>query len=305
MIFKGDTQEYLQLETIESENHPVFNEKLPSGLTILWNKSERALLQVDGVEHELPKDHLIFLTEFHQLKPLEVISMRVIRFNRSFYCIVDHDSEVSCKGLLFFGNSNVPVIELTESERSKFEILWNMFEMEINSPDNLQLEMLQSLLKRLLILGTRVYKNQFNLQQVVNKKMNLIREFYYQVEKHFKEHKDVAFYAAKMNRSPKTLSNIFLEMEVTPLQVIQERILLEARRQLHYTDLSVKEITYALGFEDIQSFSRFFKSKEKQSPVNFRITSRMNKKEEKLLTHWVNLPTSTPIFQANFVGKIL
>ena len=39
---------------------------------------------------------------------------------------------------------------------------------------------------------------------------------------------------------------------------------------LRYTDKAIKEIAYDLGFEDIQTFSRFFKKQESISPINFR-----------------------------------
>ena len=55
------------------------------------------------------------------------------------------------------------------------------------------------------------------------------------------------------------------------MQFIRERILLEAKRLLVYSDKSIKEIAYEIGFEDIQSFSRFFKGKENKSPSEYRV----------------------------------
>ena len=60
-------------------------------------------------------------------------------------------------------------------------------------------------------------------------------------------------------KSPKTLSNPFSKTyNKTPLQFIQERLILEAKRALHYTNKPIKEIAYDLGFKDLQGFSRFF-----------------------------------------------
>ena len=56
----------------------------------------------------------------------------------------------------------------------------------------------------------------------------------------------------------------------TPLQIIQDRIMLEAIRLLRYTDKSIKEITYDVGYEDIQTFSRFFKKIKGVSPSEFK-----------------------------------
>ena len=57
---------------------------------------------------------------------------------------------------------------------------------------------------------------------------------------------------------------------MTPLQFIQNRIMLEARRLLTYSEKAVSEIGYELGFSDIQVFSRFFKKNEGCSPQKFR-----------------------------------
>ena len=81
----------------------------------------------------------------------------------------------------------------------------------------------------------------------------------------------MAEYSEMLFKAPKTISNTFKKLcEKTPLQVIQERIVLEARRMLFYTDKDVSEIGYELGFQDIQSFSRFFKNQEGLSPTDFR-----------------------------------
>jgi AraC family transcriptional activator of pobA len=81
----------------------------------------------------------------------------------------------------------------------------------------------------------------------------------------------VNYYAQRLNKSPKTLSNIFaLYNRKTPVQMIQERIIIEAKRLLNYTDRSVKQITYELGFEDPAYFSNFFKRNTSVSPIEFR-----------------------------------
>jgi AraC-like DNA-binding protein len=51
-----------------------------------------------------------------------------------------------------------------------------------------------------------------------------------------------------LNKSPKTLSNLFKKYnEKSPLQIIQDRTILEARRLLRYSDKSIKEIAYEIG----------------------------------------------------------
>jgi AraC-like DNA-binding protein len=80
----------------------------------------------------------------------------------------------------------------------------------------------------------------------------------------------VQHYAALLNKSPKTIANLFSSHSTkTPLQVIHERIITEAKRLLLYTDKSVKEIANDLGFTDLTHFSKFFKNQTGQSPTDF------------------------------------
>ncbi|MEM8906937.1 MAG: hypothetical protein AAGD05_03745, partial [Bacteroidota bacterium] len=177
MQFQGKTNEYLSLVDISSENCHLLKSALESSLSILWNLEAGTELIIDGVSYSLEANEVIFLTEFHKVETLKVKPMRMVRFNRSFYCILDHDSEVSCKGLLFYGASTVPRIALPEAELEKFEIFWKMFNLEMQSRDKLQIEMLQMMLKRFIILCTRLIKEQNHQIQLEHHTIDLIREF--------------------------------------------------------------------------------------------------------------------------------
>ena len=271
MIYKGPNQEYLEVADLSAERGDTLSEAGESELTLLWCTDDQNFLDIDDREYNLKKDQLIFLTEFHKLNAKHISSMRLIRFSRSFYCILDNDSEVGCKGILFFGGSQLPIIDLNEKDTDLLETVWKMLRLEMDSKDNLQLEMLQMMLKRMLNLCTRIYKDQSDLSVQTADDVHIVREFNFLVEQHFKERHSVNDYAELIGRSPKTLSNLFKKAgSKTPLQFIHERILLEARRLLRFTDKDVSEIGYDLGFTDIHSFSRFFKKKEGIAPLSYR-----------------------------------
>ena len=90
------------------------------------------------------------------------------------------------------------------------------------------------------------------------------------MEQHFKTEHSVAFYAEKLFRSPKTLSNNFAKLNRSPLQIIHNRIVLETQRQLVYTDKTAKEIAYDIGFEDASHLSRLFKKHTALSPSDYK-----------------------------------
>ncbi len=276
MEFTGNAHEYLRLEEISPLNCSILKEKMASGLTLLWMQDNQTVLNIDGRTQLFGANQVVCLTEFHRLSVEKVTSLRMVRFNRPFFCIIDHDSEVGCKGILFFGASQLPVFHIPEEELEKFEVLWKMFSIEMQSKDELQIEMLQMMLKRLLILSTRLYKDQQPLGALEKVQSDIVREFNFLVENHFKTKHSVADYAGMLHKSPKTISNLFSRIGVkTPLQLIQERKMLEARRLLQYTDRAVKEIAYEIGYEDVQAFSRFFKAQEGISPTEFRESGRI------------------------------
>lgn len=271
MQYIGKNNELLWLLNISNENCTRLQEQIESSLTLLWFQDDDTELIIDHKKHCFKANEILCTTEFHYVKTVKVGNIKMVRFNRQFYCILHHDSDISCKGVLFFGASQLPIIKLLEADLSKFNTLWSMFEIELESNDELQLDMLQMMLKRYLILCTRIFKVQNNFDNLPKIQLDLVREFNFLVEKHFKTKHTVKEYAEMLNKSPKTISNLFSKIDSkSPLQYIQERKLLEARRLLAHTDYAIKSIAYDIGFEDIQAFSRFFKNYEGVSPTEFK-----------------------------------
>jgi AraC family transcriptional activator of pobA len=240
-------------------------------ITIAWNRGEDQEVCIDGERHILKKNTVIPLmvnNNFSFTQPETIVSWQ---FNREFYCIVDHDKEVSCAGFIFYGSKEQMIIELDEKSQRKLEALLPVFEDEFEEDNEIQEEMLRMLVKRLIIIITRLGKQQFLSPSVDSKEEDIIRNFNLLLEKHFKEYHQVQDYANLLFKSPKTLSNTFSKYsERSPLQLIKDRIILEAKRLLMYTDLSSKEIAFELGFDDPASFSRFFKNAVKESPSAFK-----------------------------------
>lgn len=241
-------------------------------LTIAYNRAEAQNVVVDEVTYTFPANSILPLVvnqSFHFEKPEQIVAWQ---FNREFYCIIDHDQEVSCVGFLFYGWNRTFFLPLDAPHQHKIELLIQIFIDEFETVDNIQSEMLLMLLKRLIIIITRLAKQQqFKETELPDARFDIIREYNILVEHHYKTQHQVAFYAEKLNKSPKTLSNYFaIYGTKTPQQLIHERILMEAKRLFYYTDKSAKEIAYELGFEDAAYFSSFFKKQTGVSPTDFK-----------------------------------
>jgi AraC-like DNA-binding protein len=142
---------------------------------------------------------------------------------------------------------------------------------EFDTKDTIQAEMLRMLMARFIIISTRLLKSKEGFVETAkNTKIDLLRDFNMLVESYFKTEHSVSFYADKLFKSPKTLSNTFSKLNTSPLQIIHERIVLEAKRLLIYTDKTAKEIAYDVGFEDASHLSRLFKKHTTLSPSDFK-----------------------------------
>lgn len=100
---------------------------------------------------------------------------------------------------------------------------------------------------------------------------DLLRQFQDLVEKHYLRHWTVSQYAAALSVTPTHLSRVARSATGhAASQVILNRVVREARRNLVYTNLPVSKIAYALGFKDPAYFSRVFAAATGFSPSRFR-----------------------------------
>ncbi len=99
-------------------------------LTIAWNRGEDQQVNIDNVIYDFPANTILCLMvneAFHFENPSDITAWQ---FNREFYCIVNHDREVSCVGFLFYGSSQKMFINLNERNQNKTELLLLVFQDE-------------------------------------------------------------------------------------------------------------------------------------------------------------------------------
>lgn len=238
----------------------------------IWVRKGNITVVIDHQEMTLHQDDVISLTHLQHLEFKSINGEYLtILFNSNFYCIYGNDREVSCSGFLFNGSSHLVRFTLNEGERQNLIEILSELEKEFNTPDNLQEEMLRILLKRFIIQCTRIARHRLNITPKKESSFEVVRKFYNLVDEHYHTKKQVQDYAVILYKSPKTLSNIFSVCKLpSPLQIIHERVEVEAKRLLLYSNKNIKEITHILGFEDQASFSRFFKKMTGESAVQYR-----------------------------------
>jgi AraC family transcriptional regulator, transcriptional activator of pobA len=251
--------------------HRYFAQKQRPKYSIIWNRGLDHLIMVDAVPYPFPANTFMALNAHHSYAIKDAKDMVIWQFNAQFYCIEKHDAEVSCTGVLFYNLRETHSIFPDEKQIRLFGILLEIFADEFGTHDNIQGEMLRMLLKRLIIKLTRLLKQQTILGELGDSELSLVRQFHLLIEEHFRSKHQVKDYADLLHKSPKTLSNLFIKYSQTsPLQMIQERLFLESKRLLLFTDMTAGEISQAIGFKEAAHFSRFFKLKAKVSPSEFK-----------------------------------
>ena len=97
------------------------------------------------------------------------------------------------------------------------------------------------------------------------------------IESHYREHLSLADYAQKLRVSTTHLNCLCREYHGTSaLNVLHQRLLLEAKRSLQYTSMTITQVSDYLGFSDVTYFSRFFRKREGVTPKEFKMKMELS-----------------------------
>lgn len=100
---------------------------------------------------------------------------------------------------------------------------------------------------------------------------NLVRDFWNLINQYHTQYKTIGWYASRLNISANYLNILCRKhLNLTASDMLSQRVIQEAKNQLRFSDKTVKEITFELGFESVPMFSTFFKRKSGFSPTQYR-----------------------------------
>ena len=228
---------------------------------------------IDFNEYRLEQDAMFFINVGQYYWFDLDCTGTVLYYHRDFYCIQIHDKEVACDGILFHNAYHVPVVFMNDAARATMRSIVQEVRAEIALQDSGMEEMLRTLLKQLIIRATRLWKQQHHVvSEEARQEVEFSRTFSQLVEGHYTRQHAVADYAAMLHITPKALNKRITRFSnSTPNDVIKSRIILEAKRLLIHTQLSVKEIGYLLGYDDPSYFIRLFTKQVAAPPQTFRL----------------------------------
>ncbi len=283
-LFQSDLKTF-GLLSIDNTNRALLNsDEYQSYIRVLY-VGKGCQLVSDFTEFEVEKPSLFFIGPYQYLhvKQAGEQQCRFIYYNRDFYCIQIHDHEVACDGLLYNNVYNMPQVILEGEEVGFYDYLYAQIGDEFALNDTSLEEMIRTYLKQIFIKAVRSWKKQNLEKELVNhnKDVEFFRKFTVLVDAHYTEKHTVADYADLMNIAPKTITNKFKKLNLPqPNEIIKNRIVLQAKRLLVHTEMSAKEISYQLGYDDPAYFTRLFTVKTGDSPTGYRSKYLSENKEE-------------------------
>jgi AraC-like DNA-binding protein len=159
---------------------------------------------------------------------------------------------------------------------ASLKMLMGQITTEMGNAALAQYEILVSYLKIFLITCSRLkaeQQPQASAQMEGLKEPFILQNLKDAIEQHYNTKHSPNDYAELLNITPKALAKVVKGyFNKTLTEMISERIIIEAKRELYLTSKSVKEIAYQLGFTDEHYFSRFFKNNADVSPQLYRET---------------------------------
>lgn len=268
--------EMTELSRLFAENgsHP-YEAHIHSFYQIIWFRKGTGVHYVDFKEYPVADNTMFFISpgQIHYFETGRQVEGVVIHFNGSFLSDEGSSENVFLKYNVFNAFDASPYYLIRRENAGKLALLVNEMEEEIcNEGLFAHSDLLKYLIKMLLIYVQRTGERGHGLPLCINNAANrTFVRFRQSLEHHYRSMHTVKEYAAHLNVSTKTLTNcVYESSHSTPLALINDRIVLEAKRQLLHSSLKVKEIAFQLGFEDPSYFIKFFKRYVGCLPAEFR-----------------------------------
>lgn len=240
---------------------------------VLWIKKGEGTHFVDFNPIKIEDNTIIFI-------PQNSVNMydkngryhgKSILFTDSFFSKNKADIQYLHSSMLYSDLYDTAKIKVNK-DHSDLKIFLNAMETEYNRDnDKAQLLILHNMLHIFLLQAERDIKKQGFEELESSSNLDYLVSFKDLLEENFRKEKTVSKYAAKLNISEKQLHKACTALlEKTPKTIINERILLEAKRLLAHSNQNIKEIAYNLGYDEPTNFIKYFKKNTNSTPSEFR-----------------------------------
>jgi len=214
--------------------------------------------------------HFVSEGQVHSLNSIDCTKGYVVLFTKEIV-ILNSAEKYIFNDFPVFNKSVSPILN---PDKEMYAVLENMLLMmiaEYGKNNTYKENILGSYISILLLKSKTIITETSEYKRTDRTSQELLQKFNNLVEEHFIEYHKVNEYADKLSVTPNHLSETIKKVTgKTAGEIIHERLILEARRRLLHSSISVKELAYELNFNDPSYFSRFFKANTSLSPIAFR-----------------------------------
>jgi AraC family transcriptional activator of pobA len=245
--------------------------------SLIWITEGSGQLKADFSSYEFETNRLFAFSPYQPFMFTgKLLKGVALHFHPDFFCIHKHHAEVACNGILFNNIYQPPFLQIDSSTAASLSMLIAQMKLEMKNTALAQYEILVSYLKIFLITTSRLKAEQQPASAEFTtdlKEPFVLQNLKDAIEKDFRKKHSASEYADALHISAKALAKITKNyFNKTITELISERIIIEAKRELYLTKKTVKEIAYELGYEDEHYFSRFFRTNADVSPQVYRET---------------------------------
>ena len=213
----------------------------------------------------IAKGHVHFFTEGRDLEGY------IIRFTDDFLLEGLLGEGWNYRATLFSHFAIHPGLTVDTAEISLFDNLLRQMQVEHEQQKFGRVPLLRHMLGQLLILLERHRQTTVQNREPQTWTAQIYQDFILLLEEQFRKAHHVSYYASSLGVTSRQLSDICREFSgKTAKHIIQDRLIVEAKRYLHYTNASVKEIAWELGYKDPSYFSKVFRNSENVAPHNYK-----------------------------------
>ncbi|MGD9909894.1 MAG: helix-turn-helix domain-containing protein [Candidatus Izemoplasmatales bacterium] len=199
------------------------------------------------------------------------VNMKVLFFNKEFF--LQNQIDVTFLSQYdFFEQKDRHIIPLTNKQSVKMEKYYQLIEEQIVEDSINTGEIIRSWIYILLNEIDEIVKSSLpKIKRILTRNEQLVLDFKLLSSAHFKEHKELSFYAEKLHLSKKYLSQVIKEETgMSASEWIKELVFLEAKVLLKDSKLSIAEISDYLKFSDQSHFGKFFKVRSGSNPLHYK-----------------------------------
>lgn len=165
---------------------------------------------------------------------------------------------------------------LYDNETSSLKSLCEQILVQLYSDGTYKCDAVGALLKLFFIeVSNTSYFDNIEKTQVTDSGAAIVTKFKNLVDQHYNRHHKVQHYASLLSITADYLNKTTMRLTGKSAKgYITDKLIIEARRQLLFTETTAKEMSFLLGFDEPAHFSNFFKKHTKLSPSQFRLNAR-------------------------------